>query len=321
VKILIYGAGAVGLGIGSCLLKSGDGVELIAREDTVSSLHRHGLTRTGIFGEYHANPNSFGCYSSIEELPEQRYDYIMVSTKSYDSPTAAKAISALPDTMRRESRIVLCQNGWGNAEIFASCLPQEQIYNARVITGFLRPEKHHVDITVHADAIHIGSLFEGDLTPIEHLCDSISKGDIPCEVTEDIGKDLWAKMLYNCALNPPGAILKVPYGTLGEWDYTRTLMNCVIEEIFCVMKESGHETHWDCAEDYLEAFYGQLVPSTAAHNSSMLQDIQAKKKTEIDALNGAVLQLAERFHVDTPFNFVLCNMIKFLEMNNSTVIA
>jgi 2-dehydropantoate 2-reductase len=317
MKILIYGAGAVGLGIGSCLLKSGDDVDFIARADTVASLRKYGLRRTGIFGEYHADSNSFYCYSSIEEMPVQPYDYIIVSTKSYDSLPAAKDLSVHHHIIGRENRIVLCQNGWGNAEAFIAYFPEEQIYNARVITGFVRPEKHHVNITVHAEAVHIGSLFGGDPAPIEYLCHCISKGDIPCEVAGDIGKDLWAKMLYNCALNPLGAILNVPYGELGESAYTRELMNCIVEEIFEVMKESGHETHWKCAEDYLETFYHKLVPSTAAHNSSMLQDIKAKKRTEIDALNGAVLRLAAECHIDTPYNFILCNMIRFLEMNNS----
>jgi len=321
MKILIYGAGAVGLGIGSCLLKSGDNVDFIAREDTVSSLRKYGLRRTGIFGEYYADPNSFQCYSSIKELPPQPYDYVIVSTKSYDSLPAAKDLSIYPYVIGEENRIVLCQNGWGNAETFATYFPEEQIYSARVITGFIRPEKHHVDITVHAEAIHVGSLFDGDLAAIEYLCDSISKGDIPCEVTREVGKDLWAKILYNCALNPLGAILNVPYGALGESLHTRDLMNRIVEEIFEVMKESGHETHWECAEDYLETFYYKLVPSTAAHNSSMLQDIQAKKRTEIDALNGAVLRLAEEFHIDTPYNSILCNMIRFLEMNNLTTPA
>ena len=317
MKILIYGAGAVGLGIGSCLLKSGNEVDLIAREDTITPLRKYGLKRTGIFGEYYSDPSSFHCYSSIKELPAQLYDFIIVSTKSYDSPVAANEISLHTHITGGESRIVLCQNGWGNAEAFDPLFPKEQIYNARVITGFIRPEKHLVDITVHAEAIHIGSLFDGDLVPIEYLCQSISKGDIPCEVAGDIGKDLWAKMLYNCALNPLGAILNVPYGELGESDYTRDLMNCIVKEVFEVMKESGHETHWECAEDYLETFYNKLVPSTAAHNSSMLQDIQAKKRTEIDALNGAVLRLSKEFHIYTPYNLMVCNMIRFLERNNS----
>jgi len=317
VKILIYGAGAVGLGIGSCILKSGDEVDFIAKEDTVSALQSHGLRRTGIFGGYHADPSSFSCYQSIEKLPAQSYNYIIVSTKSYDSIAAAKDLSLHSHIIGNENRIVLCQNGWGNIEAFAAYFPKKQIYNARVITGFIRPEKHHVDITVHAEAVHIGSLFGGDLAPVEYLCHSISKGDIPCEVTRDIGKDLWAKMLYNCALNPLGAILKVSYGELGESVYSRYLMNCIFKEIFNVMEKSGHETHWKCAEDYMETFYGKLVPSTMTHSSSMLQDIQAKKRTEIDALNGAVLRLAEELHIDTPCNYVLCNIIRFLERHNS----
>jgi len=316
MRILIFGAGAVGLGIGSCLLKSGEDVDFIAREDTITLLLKHGLIRTGIFGEYKADSNSFNCYSSTTELPDKNYDYVIICTKSYDSLTAARSLAAHPYLKSKKTNIVLCQNGWGNAEIFTSFFPECQIYNARVITGFFRPEKNHVDITVHADAIHIGSLFNGDLSVIEYLCESIAKGGIPCEVTGDIVKDLWAKMLYNCCLNPLGAILNVPYGVLGEISYTRDLMKHIVEEIFNVMKEAGHETHCTCAEDYLEVFYQKLLPPTAAHNSSMLQDIRAKKKTEIDALNGAVVKLAEESNLDTPYNSTMYNMIKFMEMNN-----
>lgn len=53
-------------------------------------------------------------------------------------------------------------------------------------------------VTVHADAIHIGSLFDGDLSAVVELAEAIDKGDIPCRATKDIGKDIWAKMLYNC---------------------------------------------------------------------------------------------------------------------------
>ena len=77
-------------------------------------------------------------------------------------------------------------------------------------------QNNEVEITVHADSIHIGSLFDGDLLCMEKLCELITKGDIPCEKTDSIEKDLWAKMLYNCALNPLGAILDVPYGVLAE---------------------------------------------------------------------------------------------------------
>jgi len=73
MRALIYGGGAVGLGLASCLLKSGSRLDIIARENTVGSLRKDGLLRTGIFGEYHAGPSEFGCCASLDELDEQTY--------------------------------------------------------------------------------------------------------------------------------------------------------------------------------------------------------------------------------------------------------
>ena len=67
-KVLIYGAGAVGLGIGSCLLRAGVSVDFIAREETVNALKSDGLVRSGIFGEHSAAAESFGAFASLDEL-------------------------------------------------------------------------------------------------------------------------------------------------------------------------------------------------------------------------------------------------------------
>jgi len=316
MRILVYGGGAVGLGIASCLLKSGCRVDIIARENTVRSLREHGLLRTGIFGDYFADPKSFGSFVSLNDVPMQAYDYILACTKSFDSPEAAKDLAKHEFLLGSKTKIVLFQNGWGNAEVFTSFFSRDKIYNARVITGFNRPRKNEVVITVHADAIHIGSLFgppAADLLCIENLCESIAKGDIPCETIDEIEKDLWAKMLYNCALNSLGAILDVPYGVLAENKFSRDIMNGIIEEVFSVMTAAGYKTHWLCAKDFLGVFYNKLVPSTAEHKSSTLQDITAKKQTEIDALNGAVIKIADRYKINAPYNLVIYNIIKFIE--------
>jgi 2-dehydropantoate 2-reductase len=315
MKVLIYGGGSVGLGIASCLLKSEAQVNIIAREDTIACLQQYGLVRKGIFGEYHAEPADFKCFSSLSTASEQIYDYILVSTKSCDSLEVAEDILQHKTCFDDSTRIVLFQNGWGNAEIFSSFLPKEQIFNARVITGFSRPKPNEVLITVHADAIHIGSLFSANLSKIEGLCEAITNGGVPCESTDEIEKDLWAKMLYNCALNPLGAILDVPYGTLAEYDSTRLIMDNISEEIFQVLAVTGYKTHWQKAGDFLKVFYDRLVPDTAEHKSSTLQDIHAKKKTEIEALNGAVITLAEEHNIDVPYNKTVYNMIKFIETN------
>jgi len=316
MKVLIYGGGSVGLGIASCLLKSGEQISIIGRPDTIANLQQYGLVRKGIFGQYHARPTNFDCSSSLSAASEQVYDYILVSIKSCDSRQAAEDISQHKACFNDATRIVLCQNGWGNAEIFSSFLPKKQIFNARVITGFSRPKPNEVLITVHADAIHIGSLFGTKSSEIKGLCEAITNGDIPCRPTGDIEKDLWAKMLYNCALNPLGAILDVPYGTLAENDSTRFIMDNITEEIFKVLAAAGYKTHWKKAKDFLKVFYDRLVPDTAEHRSSTLQDLHAKKKTEIDALNGAVIKLADEHNIYVPYNKAIYNMIKFIEANN-----
>jgi 2-dehydropantoate 2-reductase len=330
MRVLIYGGGAVGLGLASCLLKSEaratprrsrdlprqSRVDIISRTDTVLSLRKSGLTRKGIFGNYHAEPSEFGSFSSLDDAPTEAYDYILVCTKSFDSFHAAKDLSGRKAMFGESTKIVLFQNGWANADIFTSFFAKEIIYSARVITGFHRYKPNEVTITVHADAIHIGSLFGEDISKVEKLSESISNGGIPCETTADIEKDLWAKMLYNCALNPLGAILDVPYGKLAEQEYSRNIMDKIVTEVFDVMTEAGFRTHWETAVDFLDIFYGKLVPDTAGHKSSMLQDITAKKPTEIDALNGAVIRLAEKFAVPVPYNSIVYNIIKFIEAKN-----
>jgi 2-dehydropantoate 2-reductase len=317
MRVLVYGGGSVGLGIASCLIKASAEVDIIGRETTVRALHEGGLVRTGIFGDYRAEVEKFGSYCSLEEVQGGSYDYILVCVKSFDTSVAARELSGHKWLLGEETKIVLFQNGWGNAEVFRAFFEQGQVYNARVITGFRRVEKNAVEITVHADSIHIGSLFGCDSACVEKLCEFMSKGNMPCEVTSDIGKDLWAKMLYNCALNPVGAVLDVPYGMLAENEFTRAIMNGIVREVFGVMASAGYQTHWKRPEDFLGVFYGKLVPDTAEHKSSTLQDILAHKKTEIDALNGAVIKLADKYQMEVPHNMVVYNVVKFIEVERS----
>ncbi|MCJ7729324.1 MAG: 2-dehydropantoate 2-reductase [Sedimentisphaerales bacterium] len=321
MKVLIYGAGAVGLGLASCLLlrlrsgqvKSRVEVCLVARPNTVRELRQGGLSRSGIFGRFHAEPEIFSAYESLDEIGNRNFDFILVCTKSFDSAAAAEDLSRHPGLFGQHTKIVLCQNGWGNAEKFIVHFPKERIYSARVITGFTRHKPNEVEITVHADAIHIGSLFGCDITCMEALAKAIAEGGIPCVTVPDIEKDLWAKMLYNCALNPLGAILDVPYGALAENPHSRDLMNRIIEEVFAVMLVAGFQTHWQSAEGFLKVFYDKLVPDTASHKSSTLQDIAAGKKTEIDALTGAVLALADKYRIEVPYCRSVYAIIKFVE--------
>lgn len=315
MNVLNYGAGSVGLGLDSCLLKAGVPVTIISRPKTVEALKTRGLERAGIFGDFHARPETFACADSLDRLSAAPFDFVLVSVKSFDSKQAAVDLKKHPFVFHKKTAIVLCQNGWGNAEIFAKSFPQKRIFNARIITGFYRPEPHRVEVTVHADAIRMGSLFGGDLKNVLPLCQNISRGGVPCQISPDIGKDIWAKMFYNCALNPLGAVLGVPYGVLGKHSFSRALMDEIVREAFAVMRAAGYRTYWPSAPSYLKKFYSKFLPSTAAHRSSTLRDLKAGKPTEIDALTGVIIRLGKKFGVPTPVNRTLYQMVKFIEQS------
>ncbi|MFA5259940.1 MAG: ketopantoate reductase C-terminal domain-containing protein [Candidatus Omnitrophota bacterium] len=205
---------------------------------------------------------------------------------------------------------VFCSPARFHAYTSAELLPSEA-YD--FITGFVRHLPNVVDITVHADTIHVGCLSGEDTISVEPLCQKISEEGIPTQTTDSIAKDLWAKMLYNCALNSLGEILNVAYGELGHHSSSRELCDTIIAEVFRVLVATGHETHWRTNEEYRIIFYASLLPLTASHHSSTLQDIKAGKKAEIDALNGIIIQLTRQHNIPVPVNEAVYCMVKFLE--------
>ena len=127
LKVLVVGVGAVGLGLASFLLQSGCRVSLLARDDT--ELVKNGLYRVGIFGEFHSH--SFEIFQGPAK--DTKFDYVLVCVKSFDTENTGRE---LREWLPNSSNIVLCQNGWGNAEIFSKYF--QNVFNARVITGFIR---------------------------------------------------------------------------------------------------------------------------------------------------------------------------------------
>ena len=100
---------------------------------------------------------------------------------------------------------------------------------------------------------------------------------------------------------------------LGESSHTRQVIAELASEIFAVMHRAGHVTRWPDPESFLKSLYGELLPPTRAHESSTLQDLRAGRRTEIDALNGAIVRLGRQFGIETPVNQTLCALIRTLE--------
>ena len=315
MKFLIYGAGALGQALG-CLLKStGHDVDFILRQRFIPSLLQYGLQVTGIFGSYSVSLHPSHLFEETSRVSNRSYDYVLLTTKAYDT---SKAIKELVQISNQFKHIVSMQNGCGNVEQLEAFFGSEKALGARVITGFEITSPGQVEITVSADAIHVGSCIHGVIPQAaEKLAEIITAAGHPCLAVEDIYRSLFTKLLYNCTLNPLGAVLGVHYGKLAERQETRQIMTRIIEETYAVILALGGKTDWPDAESYKQAFFEKLIPATSNHRPSMLQDLENHKPTEIDALTGYVSLQGRRHNIPTPTCDLLSCLVKFKECSFS----
>lgn len=306
MRILVFGAGAVGQAVGGMLSADGHTVDMIVRQRYREIIRESGLEITGIFGDYHASAEKLGLYTTVRHIMEKTYDYVLITTKSYNTETAVTELKKIHD---QSFVAVSMQNGCGNLEMLITYLAEKQSLAARVITGFEIERPGAVRITVTADDIHVGGCSEGEVPESAvTIAEAIHNAGLPCITTPFIKRDLLAKLLYNCALNPLGAILGVHYGALGDNKHARLIMNTVIHEVFNVIEATGERTHWDTAEEYQSYFYDKLIAATYHHRSSMLQDIENGKRTEVDALTGYVSKQGHLHGILTP----VCDTLSLL---------
>jgi 2-dehydropantoate 2-reductase len=308
---LIYGAGALGQAIGAMLAADGHKVDLVLRPRFVEALQTSGLAVTGIFGDHSVPPGQIGLLTSLRGRNGREYDALLLTTKTYDTDKAIYEIATLHECY---CPVVSLQNGCGNLEKLAERLGRERSLAGRVITGFEIERPGLVRITVSADAIHVGGCVRGTIpAAAKRLAEALTHAGLPSIAVPDIYQSLFAKLLYNCALNPLGAILGVPYGALGESDETRMLMDAVIEETFAVINAMGGTTPWPDAASYRKVFYGQLIPATYNHRASMLQDLDHNKPTEVEAMVGYVATQGRKYGVATPCCDFLAALVRFKE--------
>ena len=311
MKILIFGAGALGQALGCLLAADGHAVDLIIRKRFIDAIRPNGLKVTGIFGNFTADPDRLQLFEDSREPDETDYDCALITTKSYDTAEAVRAIAGLNNF---SGPVVSMQNGCGNIERVEQRFGSIRTFGARVITGFEIMLSGTVNITVTADDVHIGSCIRGPIPPFaERLADTVNRAGLPCRAVNDIYQDLFAKLLYNCALNPLGAILGVHYGALGDAPETRKIMEQVIDETFAVIHGLGGTTPWPDGKSYRKVFYEKLLPMTYNHRPSMLQDLEQGKPTEIESLAGYVADQGAKLLIPTPTCSMLAGLVRFRE--------
>ncbi|MCG8426318.1 MAG: ketopantoate reductase family protein [Chromatiales bacterium] len=299
MKVLILGAGAVGLSI-AARLSTVCSVDVLCRPRHAAVIQERGFELTGIWGD--------GVFplSALTEVPaENRYDYCIISAKSQSTRELCEAHKAI----LAKAAVVSLQNGIGNEEIISEY--SSTVIGGTIITGFEWRGDAQVHATVEAGPIRLGTFPNGMDQAAEQLVTLFKQAGLNVEASNNIQSNIWAKTLYNCALNPLGAILDVPYGELAH-PTTWHIIEQLIGEAFQVSQQEQITLPWQNAQEYLTYLQEVQIPVTAEHHSSMLQDIRRGYTTEIDFINGAITRLGKTHGVATPVNDTLVNQIKFI---------
>jgi len=246
-------------------------------------------------------------FSASESVSQDsRFDYVIISSKSQDTLSICRQFAPL----LKNTETVSLQNGIGNEEIISGF--SDRIIGGMIITGFDWRGDAAIHVSVEAGPMVIGRFPGGLDEPVERLAGILNRAGIRVGTSSTIRSELWGKTLYNCALNPLGAVMGVPYGKLihpASWH----IIENIVREVFQVVAAEGVQLPWATAEEYLAYLKDVQLPATALHHSSMLQDISRGRKTEIDFLNGAVAEKALRHGIPTPYNAAIVDLIRFRE--------
>jgi 2-dehydropantoate 2-reductase len=300
MKVLILGAGAVGLSVAAKLSTVCE-VHAVCRKRTAEAIAASGFKMTGIWGE------EIYRFSASESVPEgARYDYVFIASKSKDTESLCRQFTGAI----RDTDTISLQNGIGNEEIISKYT--NRVIGGMIITGFEWLDDASVNVSVEAGPMKLGRFPQGSDPAVERLVGLIRKTGIRVDASGEILSDLWSKTLYNCALNPLGAVIGVPYGKLAGPASWRIIEN-IVYEAYAVVAAEGVALPWASAYEYLDYLKNTQLPATALHHSSMLQDLTRGRTTEIDFLNGAVVAKGRKHNIATPYNSCIVDLIKFRE--------
>jgi 2-dehydropantoate 2-reductase len=301
VRVAVVGCGAVG-SLFAANLAQLDEVEVWAFDlegEHVGAINKHGLRLSGageVVGKVRATTDA-------SELPA--CDFGIVATKCMHT---AAAIAASAPAFGHGS-VCSVQNGVGNEEALAE-------HVGRVIRGTTFPAGRvlgpgHVQWDVKGETT-IGP-FEpspAPMTEVERLADACTRGGMPTHAVADARGPQWRKLIFNAATNPIGALTGLTHGRVCEDAGLRRLVSELVDEGKAVAAVQGIELDADPEELIDHAARPDVAYD---HKASMLQDVEARRQTEIDYLNGGIARFGREHGVSTPLNDAVTALIKGLE--------
>jgi 2-dehydropantoate 2-reductase len=301
VRVCVVGCGAVG-SLFAANLSQLDDVEVWAydlSQEHVDAINRNGLRLMGA-GEVVGHPRAT---SDAAELPP--CDFGIVATKAMHT----KAAIAATARSFEHGCVATVQNGLGNEEAIAKSVE-------RVIRGTTFPagklvEPGRVQWDVKGDTTF--GPFEPKPPPmdeVERLADACTRAGMPTKATLDARGPQWRKVIFNASTNPIGALTGLTHGRVCEDPGLRRLVTGLVDEGKAVAAAQRIELDAD-PEDLIDQAAKREVAYD--HKASMLQDVEARRLTEIDYLNGGIVRFADEHEVATPLNRAIWALVKGLE--------
>lgn len=301
-RISIIGCGAVGSIFAAHLARLAD-VEVWAYDlnaEHVRAINDSGLRISGA-AEFTARLQAT---TRSDEIP--RCDFAIVATKSVHTRAA---IAAAAHAFDDRSAVCSVQNGLGNEEIIAE-------HVRHVVRGTTFPAGHlvapgHVAYDI-AGKTWIGP-FEPSGTPmimVAALADLLNHAGLATIGLEDARGAQWSKLIFNAATNPVGALTGLDHGAATMFAPTGALFDALVDEGFAVAKALGITLH-----DDPKHMIRYAANAPGKHKASMLQDAEARRPTEVDFMNGAIVRMGEQAGVATPLNRALWALVKGMEQS------
>ncbi len=283
------GAGALGCLFGYFIQKAGYDVIFVARGEQFKALKR-GLRISGIIEDE--------VDVKVGDKPEDA-DVTFVTVKAYDTEAAAKKLANVNCGI-----VCSLQNGIGNEEILA-------MYLDRVLGGVTTYASNLVEYG-HIEFAGEGKTFIGDLSgeiteDVLTVVELLKNSKIDAEAVTDIRKRIWLKAVVNSAINPITAVCRVRNGKIVEIPEFWNIAKKIASEGEEVMRMLGFDV------ENVAEIVRDVAERTRNNRSSMLQDIERGKRTEIDFINGAIVRTAEELGIDVPFNRLMYWLVKGVE--------
>ena len=291
MRIVVMGTGGLGGYFGGLLARAGGEVTFVARGPNLEALQRQGLTVRSVNGDFTLS-NVQAC-ADPSGLPQA--DFVLFAVKTYGVEDAAALLQPAvgPDTV-----LLTLQNGVDTPGYLQQALGRGTVLAGITRIGSTLVEPGVIEQPTRDRAIEYGSLDEQGEAALERVRELLEAAGIPVLLSPDIRKSLWEKLVLISAFAGLSALTGLSPNQLLARQPTRTIYAQVMEETTAVARAAGVDLEADTAARilaYLDA-EGELG------SASMAVDFQHRRRTEIEAINGAVVRHGRRLGMPTPVN-------------------